>query len=106
VGTIGRAQYQTFHQIRNFITARFPMMVGPLIVNAVGDGIRLEEDLIQIHPGVPLGNGTVMEYVARHLSPDTIHVVQPPSAREDTRDVPMILMSMKIIRPMCAHMAQ
>ena len=50
----------TFKQIRRMITSLFPMMTGPLQVDAVGDGTHTDrEDLIKIDTRLPLGEGSV-----------------------------------------------
>ena len=97
----------TFHQIRSFITAFLPMMEGPLQIEEVGNGTHDgREDRITMDPRLPPGELSVMAFIqqtrARVTHPG------PPLTDTDAFDpaVPMILMSMKIRRPPCAHMPE
>ena len=106
VTSIAGATSLTFRQIRRMITSLFPMMTGPLWVDAIGDGIQNNvEDLVKIDTKVPLGKGTVLAFVRRYLNQDTLLVV-PPSNTGSASVAPLILMSMKIHRPPCSYVAQ
>ena len=97
----------TFKQIRRMITSLFPMMTGPLQVDAVGDGTHTDrEDLIKIDTRLPLGEGSVRAFVRRYLTQDTVQVAPLANTGSINSKAPLILMSMKIRRPHCSHMAE
>jgi hypothetical protein len=110
VGIIGEAQSQTFEHLRAFIIARFPILFGPLIVEAVGNGTTLNDELLPIRPELPLGKGTILEYVARQLSVDGMTVAQtttdPDAPHSGPKAAPMLRLAMKILRPMCEYLPQ
>ena len=83
------------------------MMIGPLRVEAVGDGINNTiADMLSIEPWIPLGKGTVMNFVRAKLTAEAHCVLLLPSRRRESTEIPMVLMSMKILRPACARLAQ
>ena len=97
----------TFQQIRRFITAFLPMMEGPLQIEAVGNGTHAgREDLITIDTRLPPGEVSVMAFIQQTRAQVT-HL-GPPRADTGAIDptTPLILMSMKIRRPPCAHMPE
>ena len=97
----------TFKQIRRIITAFFPEMEGPLQIEAVGNGTHTnQEDLIKIDTRLPPGEGSVMAFI-QHYRAQYAHLV-PPRTNTGAVDstIPLILMSMKIRRPPCAHMPE
>ena len=107
VATLVGVPSLTFKQIRRLITAFFPMMEGPLQIEAVGNGTHTgREDLIKIDTRLPPGEGSVMAFI-QHCRTQFAHL-GPPRTNTGAVDptTPLILMSMKIRRPPCAHMPE
>ena len=107
IATMTQAHAQTFTQVRQVITAIFGMMTGPLIVEAVGDGHTTSmEEMKVVDPGEPLGKGTVLDYVSSKLGTETHHVILLPERRAGDGKVPLVRMTMKLLKPACRHPAQ
>ena len=97
----------TFKQIRRLITSLFPMLAGPLQIEAVGNGAHTNrEDLIRIDTRLPPGDGSVRAFIQRYRAQCTLQVAPLSNTGTIDSKAPLILMSMKIRRPPCSHTAE